>query len=92
MEVASVIPLETSILTAAIRYQGTHDFSPQDAIVFAAVISDLSRRSADGQSCFLNRNSKDFDDQIVVDELESHRCKLLPRFDSGLAFIRNNLA
>lgn len=91
IDVAEVISLDATVLTASIRYQQTHDFSPQDAIVYATVISDLGRRSPDEQKCFLNRNSKDFDDQVVVDELQAHRCKLLPRFDSGLGFILSNL-
>ena len=79
IEVADIIPLEAPILAASIQYQQTHDFSPQDAIVYAAVVSDLRQRLPDDQSCFLNRNSKDFDDQNVVEELQNHRCKLLPR-------------
>ncbi len=43
------------------------------------------------QSCFLNKDSKDFDDQSIVDELRSHNCMLLPRFDSGYDFIRKAL-
>ena len=62
IEVADIIPLEAPILAASIQYQQTHDFSPQDAIVYAAVVSDLRQRLPDDQSCFLNRNSKDFDD------------------------------
>ena len=92
IEVADIIPLEAPILAASIQYQQTHDFSPQDAIVYAALVSDLRQRLPDDQSCFLNRNSKDFDDQIVVEELQHHRCKLLPRFDSGLSFVLSNLA
>ncbi len=91
IEVAEVIPLDASVLTASIDYQQSHDFSPQDAIVYASVVSDLRGRSRDDQKCFLNRNSKDFDDQVVVDELQAHRCKLLPRFDSGLSFIVSEL-
>ena len=44
IEVAEVISLDATVLTASIRYQQTHDFSPQDAIVYATVISDLGRR------------------------------------------------
>lgn len=43
------------------------------------------------QSCFLNRNSKDFDDQNIVDELASYNCELLFRFDSGHSFISEAL-
>lgn len=89
--VANVMPLGSAILKASSEYQRTHDFSPQDAIVYAAVVADLDAGEPDGQSCFLNRNSKDFDDQPVVEELERYRCKLLPRFESGLHYVRSKL-
>ena len=37
--------------------------------------------------CFLNRNSKDFDDQNIVDELAGYNCQLLFQFDAGYSFI-----
>ena len=91
MAVANVIPLESAILTASSGYQRTHDFSPQDAIVYAAVIADLKDGRSVGPSCFLNRNAKDFNDQRIADELESFRCKFLSGFDSGLQYVRSKL-
>ena len=92
VEVADIIPLEAQILTESIRYQQIHDFSPQDAISHASIISNLRRGNPDNPSCFLNRNSKDFDDQNIVDELQRHQCKLFPSFESGLNFVLSNLA
>lgn len=92
VDVAGIIPLEAQVLTESIRYQQVHDFSPQDAIVHASIISDLRRGNPGNPSCFLNRNSKDFDDQNIVDELQRHQCMLLPNFDSGLNFVRSKLA
>lgn len=77
LQVAEVLPLEASILIAATQYQGTHGFSPQDALVYATVLLHLQQHHA-SQSCFLNRNSRDFDDPDVVEELDRHNCKLLP--------------
>ena len=87
---ADVIPLDASVLSASARYQRTHRFAPQDALVYSTVLSHLERARAP-QSCFLNRNSRDFDDQTVVEELEHYNCKLLPGFDSGSQFIRSTL-
>lgn len=89
--VANVIPLESQVLTESIHYQQTHDFSPQDAFVYASIISDLRQHEPGSPSCFLNRNSKDFDNQNVVDELQHHQCRLFPGFDSGLNFILTSL-
>ena len=89
-EAAEVVTLDASVLSAGTKYQRLQGFSPQDALVYSSVLSHLERVSAP-QSCFLNRNSKDFDDQNAVEHLERYNCKLLPRFDSGCAFIVNAL-
>ena len=97
---AEVIPLDLPVLTASPQYQRTLGLSPQyqrtlglspqDALVYSSVLLHLDRVRAP-QSCFLNRNSRDFDDQNVVDQLGSYNCKLLPKFDSGWSFIHNNV-
>lgn len=87
---SQVVPLDTDCLSAATRYQERHDLSPQDSMVYASVIAHLAR-SGRAESCFLNRNSKDFDDPDLVDELQQHGCKLIPRFDDGLDHIRSQV-
>jgi predicted nucleic acid-binding protein len=69
LQSAEILPLEVSILTAATQYQQTHGLSPQDALVYATVLWDLKQYRVP-QSCFLNRNSKDFDDPDIVAELD----------------------
>ncbi|HLE84309.1 MAG TPA: PIN domain-containing protein [Thermoanaerobaculia bacterium] len=90
VKICEVIPLDAGCLDAAASYQVKHDLSPQDSLVYASVISHLSQSRA-VESCFLNRNSKDFDDPDIVDELRSHGCRLIPRFDDGLAHVRNHI-
>ena len=46
IETADLIPLEASVLAAAARYQRKHDFSPQDALVYSAVLAHPSRISS----------------------------------------------
>ena len=87
IKAACVIPLDAAVLASATQYQRIHDFSAQDALVYSSVISHLKRHRA-MQNCFLNKNSKDFDDQSIVDELQRYDCKLLPWFDSGHQLIR----
>lgn len=87
---AEIIPLDKVILEAATRSQVDHDLSPQDALVYAAVLSHLTQSGAP-QSCFLNKNSKDFDDPDLVEELNTYNCRLLPRFDIGYQFILNQI-
>ena len=87
---ACVIPLDSSVLASAAQYQKAHGFAAQDALVYSSVVSHLKQAGGTG-SCFLNKNSKDFDDQSIVEELGSYICKLLPRFDAGYGFICNAL-
>jgi predicted nucleic acid-binding protein len=86
LKTVEVIPLDASILAAATRYQVRHDLSPQDALVYASVLSHLAA-SAAPESCFLNKNSKDFDDPDIVAELKQRNCKLIPRFDDGHKYV-----
>ena len=89
IETADLIPLEASVLAAAARYQRKHGFSPQDALVYSAVLAHLERDYA-RPSCFLNKD-KDFDDQDVLEELGGYNCKLFSRFDSGCQYILDRL-
>ena len=90
IEVAEVVPLGTSVLAAATQYQRIHGLSPQDAIVYSSVLAHLRQVRA-SESCFLNRNAKDFDDQNIVEELAGHNCRLFVQFDAGYSFIRGAL-
>lgn len=90
LRTCEIIALETSTLISAARYQIDHDLSPQDALVYASVLSHLTTSASPG-SCFLNRNSKDFDDPDIVDELKRHGCTLIPRFDDGLEYVRSHM-
>jgi predicted nucleic acid-binding protein len=90
LRACEVISLEKPMLTDAAECQIAHGLSPPDALVYVSVLSHLAQ-SAAPQSCFLNRNSKDFDDPDIVDELKRHGCTLIPRFDHGLDYIRSHI-
>ena len=86
LSAAEVIALDTAILRSAAEVQTQYSMSGQDAIVLASVITDLEvRRPA--ESCFLNRNSKDFDDPNVRERLEALGCRFFARFEDGLRYI-----
>jgi predicted nucleic acid-binding protein len=87
VRIAGIIPLDASTLDEAFEVERTFKLSPQDSIVLASVLGHLQRERPE-QSCFLNRNAKDFDDPDIVIRLEALGCKLLPRFDQGLEFIQ----
>jgi predicted nucleic acid-binding protein len=85
--IAEIIPLTLDILRQAATHESPYDLTPQDALVYTSVIAHL-RQNQPPVSCFLNRNSKDFDNPDIVDELDRHNCKMIPRFDHGYGFIQ----
>ena len=85
-----IIPLTADILTEAAIYEDPYDLKPQDALVYASVISHL-RQDQPTVACFLNRNSRDFDSPDIVNELSKFNCRMIPRFDHGYDFIQSQL-
>lgn len=88
LEVADLIPLTAPVIADSISYQD-EGFTPQDAIVYASVLTHLSETSDPGSHVFLNRNSKDFSDPDVEDRLAEMGCKIFFRFDHGAEYIRH---
>lgn len=78
------------ILTAAIEYEYALDFTPQDAIVYASIIEHLSK-SHEQQRCFINRNSKDFDNPDIEEALDRYGCRILFKFDSGFSYVKRQI-
>lgn len=95
LRTATVIPLTTAVLQSSLPSQTRHDLSPQDAIVYASVLSHIRMLSGDAAAqvnCFITKNSKDFADQEIRWQLNQYGCKLLTNFQNGLGFVRSNLS
>ncbi len=58
--------------------------------IYASVVYHL-RQQVSVASCFLNKNSKDFDNPDIVDELSKSNCRMIPRFEQGYQFIQTRL-
>jgi predicted nucleic acid-binding protein len=86
VEVGEIIALTAEILSGAAEFETRYDLAPQDALVYASVISHL-QNFRHQRACFLNRNSKDFDSPDIVEELNQLNCRMIPRFDHGYDFI-----
>jgi hypothetical protein len=83
---AEIIPLDSGILRAASVAEAEYGLSGQDSIVLASVLAHLEA-TAPAESCFLNSNTKDFDDPDIRDRLESFGCKFFARFAPALAYV-----
>ena len=57
-----------------------------DAIVLASVLAHLDLHRPI-KSCFLNRNTKDFDDPDIRQKLENYGCIFFGKFEHGLRYI-----
>lgn len=82
LKTAQIIPLDSEVFSRAGGIQVALGMSPQDSIVLASIISHLAETKP-AQSCFLNRNTRDFDDPKVREVLDEFGCKFIGRFDDG---------
>jgi predicted nucleic acid-binding protein len=90
LRVSEFVPLTADILREAAKYEAPYDLTPPDAVVYASVLSHLQLNTP-STSCFLNRNTKDFDNPDIVAELAKYKCRMIPRFDHGRDFIKAQL-
>jgi predicted nucleic acid-binding protein len=81
--VAEIVSLDALILSAAEDFRTNYDLRPPDALVLASVLGHLGDEPG-APSCFLSRDS-DFEDPKIIEDLSRRRCKLIGRFDHGLA-------
>jgi len=88
---AQVIPLDSRVLDMAGIIEAGFGLSAQDSIVLASIVSHLAETKP-VESCFLNRNTKDFEGPDVRETLEQYACKFFGRFDEGLHYIEARLA
>jgi|SRR5580765_1946843 len=90
VNIGNIISLDVSIFQASEKIESELKLSMQDAIVYASVLMNLQTEQPP-ISCFLNRNSKDFDIPEIRTQLEDLHCTMIPRFDDGVGFIASRL-
>lgn len=91
LQSAEVVALTADILTEAAVDEENYTLKPQDALIYASVITHL-RQNQPQIACFLNRNTKDFDNPNIVEQLNRFNCRMIPRFDHGYGFMRSQLS
>ena len=90
LQTVGVIPIGLSIIRAAITFQESHSLSPQDSIVYASILDHLATEP-ENRSCFITKNSRDFVNPDIENDLKAYNCRLLTKFVSGLGYIRSQL-
>ncbi|MFC1737955.1 PIN domain-containing protein [Planctomycetota bacterium] len=90
LKIAEIIPLDGKITSHGIKVKEEFDLSPQDSLVYSSVRSHLSNSKLNG-SCFVNKNSKDFSNPDITEELESYSCKFFSSFDKASQYIMSQV-
>ena len=90
LQTVEVIPIGLSTIRAAITFQKSLDLSPQDSIVYASILDHLTTTSGEPR-CFITKNSKDFANPDIENELTAYNCHLLTKFADGLGYVRSQL-
>ncbi len=91
LDCSEIIPIQPNTLRRALDAQTEFSLSPQDAIVYTSVIQNLESASIDPK-CFLNKNSKDFLNPDIEEELRRHDCRLITHFSQGLQYLQSALS
>jgi len=90
LQTAEVIPLHADMFRRAEEIPVAVRMSMQDSIVLASVVWRLAD-TRPAESCFLNRNTEDFDGPTIRDILNELGCKLFTRFDHAVQYIEAHL-
>lgn len=90
MKICTIIPMNYYILDEANRIAKKHNLKEPDAIVYASVLNFLIK-DCKNQSCFLNKNSRDFNDPDIIEELNALKCEAIFEFTGGYQYILNQL-
>jgi predicted nucleic acid-binding protein len=87
---AFLVSIDLKTVKVAIGLQDTHNLSPQDSIVYASVLEHLAN-TAFQKSCFITKNSKDFFNPKIENELATYQCRLFTKFNNGLGYIHSQI-
>lgn len=85
-----LLPIQGTTIQRGTQCEIEFGLSPQDAVILACILEDLPNRGA-GPKLFLNRNSKDFANPDIYDELDKLDCKIIPSFTDGLMLVRGRI-
>jgi hypothetical protein len=94
LESACLLPLNSAVFLRATQARDLLALSQHDALVFSSIEYDLrdSETKPLRESCFLNRNNRDFQNNIDLKSiLEKRACRLIPNFDDGLQYVQARL-
>lgn len=90
LNIAEIISLDKEIIITAYNERKSKSLGIQDSIVYASFVKHLKVMKVQN-NCLINKNSSDFDDPDIINELKQHDCKVLFKFKDGLGYIKSEL-
>lgn len=93
MDVGRCIYIDGSHFREALGYQYSMGLSPQDSIIYSAIVADLKKLPNEDAKCFLSRDRKAFgpiNDSSIKIELGKYNCRYIGSFTQGLDFLRSS--
>ncbi len=91
MKIAEIIPVDPAIVLNAAQHRQRFRLKLPDSIVYTSVVQHFVLAGS-AESCFTNRNSRDFDDPDIEESLAGHGCWMLFSFVSGANYVRHRVA
>lgn len=91
LQTGSPIDLTYQIYQMSIYSQKEFNLPPQDAIVFSSIISDLKLQNPSHPKLFLSKNTKDFNQDSIKEELRAHNCRYFGKFKHALGYINSHI-
>src|SRR5205823_1561558 len=90
-EIAEIIHLDRDVISAAIQNLNNLALQPQDSFVYRSILAHLRTRDSQEEKLFISRNSKDFDEKVIIDELNALGCRYMFSFLDACGFLDANL-
>jgi predicted nucleic acid-binding protein len=87
LKICRLIPLDHAVVARARTLELENELAPEDAIVASSVLEDLEANSA--PSCFVTRDSSDFEVPNLMGKFGGLGCKVLFGFESALNYLRS---
>lgn len=84
-----LIPIDGRIVAEAARLNSDFGLRFPDAVMLSSVLARLNENP--GESLFMNRDAKGFDDPSIAAELARRECKFFRDFDKGTSYISGGL-
>ncbi len=91
LSIGKAVEIGREIFEAALVHQRRYGLSLLDAVVYAAVATDLAGREDPNPKCFASKDKKAFFDPGITAELNSHNCRYIISFQDALQFIQSQI-